>query len=269
MTSRRVEVSCCFYTSFLCFALTVLAVGGCSPRDSDENRAGDRVEFSTADGFRLVGKIHRASGERPPGLILVHMLGTDRGRWAHFMELAGQAGYTSLAYDMRGHGESRQRNGVTVSFRSFNEKDWVAALADIAAAKETLLNAGVDPQNIAIVGASLGANLALRFAKDDPQIQAVVLLSPGETYRGIEVVSVMEHFRRRPVLILATEGDTYSAASGAKLQEVAPGFSELRMHPGSAHGTDLLDAHPDATGQILFWLQAIFEGESAEIRPDL
>ena len=266
MTSRRVEVSCRFYMPFLCIAVTFLAAGGCSPRDSDLDRGGDRVEFSTADGFRLVGTIHRASGERPPGLILVHMLGTDRGRWAHFMGIAGQAGYTSLAYDMRGHGESRQRNGDTVSFRSFNEDDWEAALADIAAAKEALLNAGVDPENIAIAGASIGANLALTFAKDDPQIQAVVLVSPGETYRGIEIVSVMEHFRERPVLILATEGDTYSAASSAKLMETAPGFSELRMHPGSAHGTDLLDAHPGAAGQILFWLEAIFEGESAKIR---
>lgn len=265
MTSRRVEVSCYFYTLILCFAAAILAAGGCSPRDSEKYRGEDRVEFSTVDGFRLVGTIHRASGERPPGLILVHMLGTDRGRWAHFMGLAAQAGYTSLAYDMRGHGESRERNGDTVSFRSFNVKDWEAALADIAAAKETLLNAGVDPENIAIVGASIGANLALTFAEGDPQIQAVVLVSPGETYRGIEIVSVMEHFRERPVLLLATEGDTYSAASSAKLMETAHGFSELRMHPGSAHGTDLLDAHPDAAGQILFWLQAIFEGESAEI----
>jgi len=46
------------------------------------------------------------------------------------------------------------------------------------------------------------------------------------------------------------------------LKEVAPGFSELRMFLGSAHGTDLLDAHDDVPGQILSWLRAIFEGES-------
>lgn len=269
MTSRRVKMSRCSYTPYLCLALTILAAHGCSQRSSDEDHTGERVEFSTADGFKLVGKLRRASGERPPGLILIHTLGTDKSRWAHFMQRARQAGYTSLAYDIRGHGESRQQNGETVSFRSFNENDWKAALSDIAAAKETLLSAGVDPENIAIVGASIGANLALTFAKGDPQIQAVVLVSPGETYRGVEILSVMEHFHKRPVLILATEGDTYSAASGTRLQELAPGFSELRMHPGSAHGTDLLDAHPGAAGQILFWLQAIFEGESAEIRPDL
>lgn len=252
-----------FYMPFLCVSLGVfVTMTGCSPRT--EREAATPVVFSTADGFNLTGTIRGASSENAPGLILVHMLGTDRHRWAHFAALADQAGYMSLAYDIRGHGDSQNRGGDTVSFRSFNEKDWAAAVADIAAAKKTLLEAGADPDNIAIVGASIGANMALTYAKDDPQIQAVVLLSPGEAYRGLEIVSVIEHFRTRPVLIVTAEGDTYSASSSAKLKEAAPGFSELRMLPGSAHGTDLLDAHPDAPGQILSWLGSIFEGESAQ-----
>ncbi len=252
-----------FYTPFLCVALVIfVTMMGCSPRM--ERKTGTPVVFSTADGFNLTGAVRGASSENAPGLILVHMLGTDRHRWAHFAALADQAGYISLAYDLRGHGDSQKRGGDTVSFRSFNEKDWAAAVADIAAAKKKLLEAGADPDNLAIVGASIGANLALTYAKDDPQIQAVVLLSPGETYRGLEIVSVMERFRTRPVLIVAAEGDTYSASSSVKLKEAAPGFSELRMLPGSAHGTDLLDAHADAASQILSWLRAIFEGESAQ-----
>ena len=251
-----------FYTPFLCVALGVLVgMTGCSPRTGQDGE--NPIALSTADGFTLTGVIRGASSENRPGLILVHMLGTDRHRWAHFAARADQAGYMSLAYDIRGHGESQNRGGDTVSFRSFKQRDWAAAVADIEAAKEALLVAGADPDNIAIVGASIGANLALTYAKDDPRIQAVVLLSPGEAYGGLEIVSIMERFRTRPVLIVAAEGDTYSASSSAKLKEEAPGFCELRMLPGSAHGTNLLDAHADTPGQILLWLQDIFEGESA------
>ena len=263
MSGWRVDVPSGFYTPFLCVAVVVfVTMTGCSPRTGRE--AATPVVFSTADGFSLTGTIRGASSENTPGLILVHMLGTDRHRWAHFAALAEQAGYMSLAYDIRGHGDSRNRGGEKVSFRSFDEKDWAAAVADIEAAKKTLLEAGADPDNIAIVGASIGANMALTYAKDDPQIQAVVLLSPGETYHGLEIVSVMERFRTRPVLIVAAEGDTYSASSSAKLKEATPGFAELRMLSGSAHGTDLLDARDGAASQILSWLGAIFEGESAQ-----
>jgi len=262
MTSRRVGLPNGFYTPLFCVALGfIVMMTGCSPRTVRE--AEIPLVFSTADGFDLAGTIRGASLENAPGLILVHMLGTDRHRWAHFAALADQAGYMSLAYDIRGHGDSRNRGGDAVDFRSFDQKDWALAVGDIEAAKEALLAAGADPENIAIVGASIGANLALIYAKDDPQIQAVVMLSPGETYHGLEIVSVMEQFRRRPVLIISAEGDTYSASSSAKLKEAAPGFSELRMFAGSAHGTDLLDARDDVSGQILFWLRAVFDGESA------
>jgi len=209
--------------------------------------------------------MRRVPDDAPPSLILIHSLGADRARWLRFADSAARNGYMSLAYDVRGHGDSGLRNGKSTNFRSFRDKDWKAAVADIAAAKRVLLESGADPENIAIVGASIGANLALAYAKDDPQIQAVVLLSAGENYHGLESVPHMKYFRKRPVLIMAAEGDTYSAASSAKLKEMSPGFTELRVYPGSAHGTDLLDAQANATGQILLWLDAILRVRDSEL----
>ena len=148
-----------------------------------EREAGTPVVFSTADGFNLTGTLRGASSENAPGLILEHMLGTNRHGWGRFAALADQAGYMSLAYDIRGHGDSQSRGGDTVSFRTFNERDWAAAVTDIRAAKKTLLKSGADPDNISIVGAIIGANMASTYAKDDPQIQAVVLLSRGGATR--------------------------------------------------------------------------------------
>lgn len=268
MRSVRADVPIGLYAPVLFLAAGILtALPGCSRATVEKDGGWEEIDFSTVDGFALVGTIRRVSDEAPPGLVLVHTLGADRHRWAHFADSAARTGYMSLAYDMRGHGESRRRNGKTVNFRSFHDSDWKAAVADIAAAKKALLEAGADPENIAIVGASIGANLALVYAKDDPQIQAVVLLSPGKNYRGLESAPPMSSFRERPVLIMAAEGDTYSASSGAELKKLSPGFSELRVYPGSAHGTDLLDAHVDATGQILLWLDAILEAKDVDVDP--
>lgn len=268
MNARCVELRIVIRALVQCaVAGCLISIPGCSgaPIERDDER--DRVAFSTTDGFALRATMHRVSDVSPPGLILVHSLGADRARWVRFADSAARSGYMSIAYDIRGHGESRQRKGEPVSFRSFSASDWKAAVADIAAAKKVLLEAGASPENIAIVGASIGANLALLYAVGDPQIQAVVLLSPGEEYRGLASEPPMKIFRERPVLVMAAEGDTYSAASSAKLKELSPGFSELRIYPGSAHGTDLLDAQADATGQILLWLEAILRVKDAEVEP--
>ncbi len=117
--------------------------------------------------------------------------------------------------------------------------------------------AGADADDLGLVGASIGANLALSYAQGDPQIQAIVLLSPGEAYKGLKILPVMKDYRRRPVLILAAEGDSHSAATARKLKRAARDYCEVRIYPGTAHGTDLLAAARNAPGQIFLWLEPI------------
>lgn len=250
-----------FRTPFF-IAACALSVGsafvlGCSNSAVRDRGGFEEIAFTTSDGFELVGDLRHVAAENPQGLILVHMLGSDRTAWVHFMERAARAGYLTLAYDIRGHGDSTTHAGEKVSFRAFGKAEWRAALADIAAAKNALLAAGADPGNIALVGASIGANLSLIYAANDPQIQAVVMLSPGQTFHGLETGPSMQRFRERPTLIVATEGDTYSASSSAALKAMAPGFCELRMYAGSAHGTDILAADRNSEGQIFQWLEGI------------
>ncbi len=191
-----------------------------------------------------------------PGVILLHMAGSTREAWAPFQLLARADGYVSIAIDLRGHGETATREGVG-NPGGFSADDWLGVLDDVAAAKQSLIEAGADPKRIAIAGASIGANLALRYAAMDPEIQAVVMLSPGEDYRGVGTIKTMETFTSRPVLMMSARGDAYSAASVQKLDALAKDFCELRLYPGVAHGTDLLSAEPVAPDQILMWLDQI------------
>ncbi|MDZ4857635.1 MAG: alpha/beta fold hydrolase [Candidatus Hydrogenedentes bacterium] len=242
------------YTHLIAVFCIALAVS-CSPERA-VNAPRD-VSFQTADGYTIHGTLYPVTDARPAGLILVPMLGATRDTWQRFALRAQAQGYMSIAIDLRGHGESTNRNGQESSYRAFTAKDWAGATADIAGAKRALLDAGANPEDLAIAGASIGANLALRYARDDAQLQAVVMLSPGLNYQGVATESSMREIGNRPVLLMTGIDDAYSADTCRTLKPLAQGHCEVREYDGAAHGTDLLDAHAMCGEQILLWLSAI------------
>lgn len=237
--------------------LIVAALTSCSKPVKTPNASIREVTFTTSDGYTIAATLYLANRPDPAGLILVPMLGTTRDRWSSFARAAQAEGYLSLAIDMRGHGDSAMRNGEKTSYKSFTTEDWLGVRNDIAAAKAEIVDAGADPENLAIAGASIGANLALRYAMTDPQIQAVAMVSPGKDYHGVTVEDAIAQLSDRPVLLMDAIGDSYSSETCNALQEIAKGHCELHEYSGAAHGTDLLDTNENAPGQILQWLSAI------------
>lgn len=229
---------------------------GCAPRPAD-SRDILRLTLETDDGFAIAASLYRVPNPRPPGLILVHMLGRDRRDWDSFARRAQQEGIMSIAFDMRGHGESTRRGDARVSYTSFSPSDWMKVVYDFSAAKKALLDAQADQENLAAAGASIGANLALTYAAGDEEIQAVILLSPGLDYHGVQAATAMKAYGNRPVLLMTASGDAYSAQSCVDLRAAAVGQCEIREYDGGAHGTDLLDAHAQCGEQILLWLRPI------------
>ncbi|MCH8156736.1 MAG: alpha/beta fold hydrolase [Nitrospinae bacterium] len=230
-----------------------MGCGGPPAADPDSPKT---VYLDTDDGYRIAVDLYSANGAQPPALILVHMLGSDRKAWRYLARRARAKGYTCAAFDMRGHGDSTRKDGSHAPPSDFGPQDWLSVLDDIRAVKTLLLESGTNPDRLAIIGASIGANLALRYAVLDPDIQSVILLSPGLDYRGIATEKTIRALRKTPVLFMSGDGDRYAATSSATLETLAPGYSELRIYPGSAHGTDLLDTSDAALEQIFQWLES-------------
>lgn len=214
------------------------------------------VAFETSDHVSIQATVYSPTAKSGPGLILLHQAGSSRESWAPFARVARTDGYFAIAIDMRAHGQSTALPGHS-NPSTFTADDWLVVLKDIPRAKQELIEAGADPGQIAIMGASIGANLALRYAATDPQIQAVVLISPGEEYNGIGITQTAQTYNSRPILLMATQSDGYAARSAKKLDDLAPEYTELRLYPGAAHGTDLLTAVPVAAEQVLMWLDHI------------
>lgn len=246
-----------------CAFVAALVTCGCSAKNDVPPAASTReVTFTTSDGYTIAASIYPVDHAKPAGLVLVPMLGTTRERWQSFAQAAQREGYMSIAIDMRGHGGSTMRNGEKTSYKSFTAEDWLGVLSDIAAAKQALLDAGSDADNFAVIGASIGANLALRYATVDPDIQAVGMISPGLDYRGVTVEEPFKQLKTRPVLLMDSIGDAYSADTCVALEKLAPGHCDLHEYAGAAHGTDLLDTNENAIGQILQWLSPIIGPDS-------
>ncbi|MBD3259988.1 alpha/beta fold hydrolase [Candidatus Woesearchaeota archaeon] len=206
------------------------------------------IMLKTEDGIDIGATYYKPLVEAPKAAILLHMLNKDRFTWEPFAERLQEEGYAVLAVDLRGHGESINQG----RWQEFNEMDFNSMVNDAKVAKK-YLEKQTDARDYAMIGASIGANVALNYAAADDDIDAVVLLSPGEDYRGISVIGAVNMYGERPLLIAASREDDYAYKSSNKLSLLAekPTF---RKFQDAGHGTDMLAKIPGLDSLILTWL---------------
>jgi alpha-beta hydrolase superfamily lysophospholipase len=179
------------------------------------------------------------------------MMPATKESWNEFASIIQKNGYSALAIDLRGHGESTDMNGIRLDYKEFKDEEHRNSMNDIASAKEFLSGQnGIDMSRIAIVGASIGANLALWQASIDKNVRLIILLSPGLNYRGILADELAPRFKEH-VYILASERDTKSADGSRKIAGIFQGETKLEILKGDLHGTNMFT--PVKMNDILEW----------------
>lgn len=132
--------------------------------------AGDLVriesaEFQASDGVSLRGwRIPGPPGA--PGVVLCHDLGGSKEAMLSLAIALQKAGFTVMAFDFRGHGES----GGTGSTLGVEEKRDVLGALDYLGSV-----AGVDGKRLGVYGVGMGAQAAVRAAADRPAATVLVL----------------------------------------------------------------------------------------------
>ncbi len=211
------------------------------------NKAAPRpVDLLTIDRVSLQAIYYPPKNlESSPGtLLLLHEAYQDSHSWDDFSQAAQKKNYAVFTVDLRGHGHS----GGEKTFDGAMDYDVDAALAWLQTCPD------VDKERIAIVGASLGANLALRAGARHPEIKSVVLLSPRMSLWEIGIDEAAINYGSRPLLLIATEQDSYSAATVQKLGQQVRGKHKLQLGAGAEHGTRMMASHPELTSLMLNWL---------------
>lgn len=227
------------------------------------SRNGQAVTFITDDGVSIVGTYYAPSSglkDSTPTIILLHMLGKDRSTWNTFASALSHKGYDVLAIDLRGHGDSIKQGSSTASYQSFTENDFNKMTLDVKAAKQFLIEQkNAKPDRMAVIGASIGANIALNYAATlDPTIKIVILLSPGLNYRGVAMSDTITKYKN-PIYIAATEGDSESAKDSQTLCAKINCGENLKIYSGSSsHGTNMFSEalNPPLQDLIMSWLSS-------------
>ncbi|MCR4335412.1 MAG: alpha/beta hydrolase [archaeon] len=231
----------------LLLILLILFLAGCAktniqketPAVIDETQSSiteessmEKVDFKTDDEFRIAGNLWRGNKE---AVLLLHQLNMNKDSYNSFAQKLNKAGFTVLAIDSRGHGESMEQNGLKRNWNDFSEQDFKAMVFDAKAAKEFLQREGFVLTSV--VGASVGANTALIFSALEPSIKKAVLLSPGLDYKGIQTEDVAKVARTK-ILIVASEEDAYSFGSSRALNRLLMN-SEIKELNNAGHGTNM------------------------------
>jgi alpha-beta hydrolase superfamily lysophospholipase len=205
---------------------------------------GAAVSLVAGDG-RALAAAWGVPAKATRGVVFVHMYGRNKEDWNSLAEQLFREGVAVLAVDLRGHGASGAGAALT-------HDDFTAMSRDVEAAIARLRASGV--KDVAVVGAELGANLAINAAVEDAGVVQAVLLSPADDYKGIIASDAVKRYGERPLLIIVANGDTYASRCSAAMDDAAKGPHRLQVYEGQARGTRMLNQEATLEPLIRGWL---------------
>jgi alpha-beta hydrolase superfamily lysophospholipase len=230
----------------------------------------DEAVFNGA-GVDLKGWRCRASGDRRGTLVYLHGVADNRGSAAGVVGRFVPRGFDVVAYDSRAHGDS---GGDVCTYGFFEKQDLRRVLDTI----------GDGP--IVVIGASLGAAVALQEAPDDRRVGAVVaaetfadlrtvaterapfFFTPGIIRRAFDLAEQQGHFQvdavspviaaariTAPVLLVHGDADADTPPEHSRRVFAAlDGPKRLILVPGAQHNGSL---RPEVWEEIVRWIDTV------------
>jgi pimeloyl-ACP methyl ester carboxylesterase len=172
-------------------------------------------ELSLVTGDRVVLKADYypgANNKQTVPVIMLHMYGGSRQDFAGLAARLQAEGHAVIVPDLRGHGDSTQREGSTekLDYTSFKAADFIAMAAvggDVEAVKSYLVdrhNEGqLNIEALCLIGAEMGATVALAWSeldwswpvlatgKQGQDVKGLVLLSPVYNFKGLKITRAL------------------------------------------------------------------------------
>lgn len=261
-------------------APSVTSIPPASPAGAPSALMRESITLTTSDNVRIAG--HWYPVAQPKGwTLLLHMMPATKESYGKLAEELQRRNIASLAIDFRGHGES---HGGPKGYERFTDAEQQAKINDVRAAmtwiednaeKSTTLpkEYGEHPPanyikpRMVVVGASIGANLALQLFGEEPGLAGAVLLSPGLDYRGVKTDAIARTIRAHEVrdreqqghlspLLLAAGGvdDRYSSETVHDLAEILEGRAKIKSFGNAGHGTTMFEREPSFLPYVVDWI---------------
>lgn len=221
-----------------------------------------KVLLTTKNSGRLAGEYYEANppASGPRGFVIyVHMMPATKESWRPLASFLAEQGFSGIAIDLRGHGESE---GGPEGYKRFNDAEHEKGILDLEDAADYLQSRGASLSQIACVGASIGANLSLEFLARHRECKKAVLLSAGLNYRGLDALRLAAELHSGQDAFFAASHDDVQSKMGTNAEEAEAIAHVLtkgvrhyaRIYNFGGHGTNLLVNHPELQKEIFDFL---------------
>lgn len=219
------------------------------------------LHLTTSDGVKLAANYFpsvQAKHPNPRGwVVFLHAMPVAKESWNALATILQQEGYAGIAIDLRGHGAS---DGGPDGYVHFSDSEHRGSIRDVDAAVDFLRGMGARNDRIAIIGASIGANLAVQYVARHRDFKMCVAFSPGLDYHGIVLTPIIGSLSedKRMLLIGSRDDDRVidNASDVAALHDAAPSGVDVRLElvATGGHGTAILAHHPELIEHIISFL---------------
>lgn len=207
-----------------------------SDKDKTEESEGPpkvvKFKRTSRDGLQLHGDYYAGMrGENSVPVVILHDIGESRDDYVPLALYLQSKGHAVVLPDMRGHGDSTKfkgrngKTGRTIGSKDINQKQVLAMSAyDMAAIRSFLVKKHEKKQlnigRLCLIGTGVGSWVAmnytvidwnwedLAFKRQGKEVQALVLISPVFTYKGLKVNDLLKKrvFRQGHLSLLLMVG---------------------------------------------------------------
>lgn len=246
-----------------------LAVMGSLPLSAADMK-GQPVTLETSDGWSLSG-VYQTPTEEHRTVILLHDLGKDKTAFTKFAASLAREGYGYLAFDFRGHGQSINQGEYASFAREGLDNEFNKMPRDVEAAVSFLQKKGISLDNMVLLGAGLGANVAAKSVTLTPDIGSLALITPTTNTRDVLTIPAMRLYKGNVLIAVGAE-DKKTFLEASVIRNVAYLTAENNGREGSIAfltaydlmSHEMLDKY--LIPSLLQWLEIPVR---PEIKPDL
>ncbi|MFT7621603.1 MAG: dienelactone hydrolase [Myxococcota bacterium] len=215
--------------------------------------------FTTSDGKTISALLHVQSdtAEGAPGVLLLHQFSSNKNQWDPYIEHLTSRGWVALAIDIRGHGDSDAQDGSFSGILS----DPTGAPEDVKAALAFLTDTGkANPEQLAVIGTSIGANLACVAMANDYGVKLTVAVSARDTavanLAGAANAAALSFDSLYCLAGANDSGGDQAATCTAFADQAGDPKGTVIIPDSAAHGSGLLSTFPDAWDGVASYLEA-------------
>ena len=227
--------------------------------------AQSEVSWKTADNWTIKGTFLPSKNGKM--VILLHELARNKEDYKNFEKRLENEDFGYLAFDLRGHGQSTNLNVYTNFKKTGTDNEFNQMVRDVEGAINFLNSKGYQTEDIFIIGAGLGANVAAKAVGLNPQIAGLGLLTPGLKTRDVLSMGGIKMYKN-PVMIAVGSVDRKPMMEANLLRNAAflsSGQGKvLFLTAYDLAGVKMLDRY--LTNNVITWLQ---HPALPEVLPDI